>query len=328
MVTTRARLAGWSGRRLRGLRDMRFVTWLLTYAAGLAVAAWLLDGICFDGPATGQAEIQEKILPLLRGRPDPRPGVDLHQAGAQAALAPVHHPHARAVPAASSTPLMLLLTALARRRASTSASTSTASGTPGRRRDRHHARRPGASTALLGAGLSADASRSPPPRSPGRYRIALVCLGNICRSPMAARRARAAGWPTPASPTGSRWPQLRHRRLARRQPDGPAGRRHPDRRRLRPEPAPRPAVRRDVARRRTTWCSRWTRPTSPTSAGARERVGLFRDFDPVDPGGEVPDPYYGGDDGFEEVLAMVERTSAAIVARPARHARRPAGDHA
>ena len=44
---------------------MRFVTWLLTYAAGLAVAAWLLDGIFFDGPANGQAEIQEKIVPLL-----------------------------------------------------------------------------------------------------------------------------------------------------------------------------------------------------------------------------------------------------------------------
>jgi len=25
----------------------------------------------------------------------------------------------------------------------------------------------------------------PPPRTPGRYRIVLVCLGNICRSPMA-----------------------------------------------------------------------------------------------------------------------------------------------
>ena len=44
---------------------MRFVTWLLTYAAGLAVAAWLLDGIFFDGPATGQAEIQEKVVPLF-----------------------------------------------------------------------------------------------------------------------------------------------------------------------------------------------------------------------------------------------------------------------
>ncbi len=43
------------------------------------------------------------------------------------------------------------------------------------------------------------------------------------------------------------------------------------------------------------------------------RVRLFRDFDPVGTGGEVPDPYYGGDAGFEEVLGMVERTSAALV---------------
>jgi protein-tyrosine phosphatase len=43
------------------------------------------------------------------------------------------------------------------------------------------------------------------------------------------------------------------------------------------------------------------------------RVLLFRDFDPVEPGSEVPDPYYGGPAGFEEVLGMVERTSAALV---------------
>jgi putative membrane protein len=41
------------------------VTWLLTYAAGLAVAALLLEGIWFDGPSSGQAELREKILPLL-----------------------------------------------------------------------------------------------------------------------------------------------------------------------------------------------------------------------------------------------------------------------
>ncbi len=44
-----------------------------------------------------------------------------------------------------------------------------------------------------------------------------------------------------------------------------------------------------------------------------ERVRLFRDFDPVEAGGEVPDPYYGGPQGFEEVLAMVERTCATLV---------------
>ncbi len=44
-----------------------------------------------------------------------------------------------------------------------------------------------------------------------------------------------------------------------------------------------------------------------------DRVRLFGDFDPVQPGGEVPDPYYGGEQGFEEVLAMVERTCAVLV---------------
>ena len=39
---------------------MRFVTWLLTTAGGVAVAAWLLDGITIKG-----AEWQDKVLPLL-----------------------------------------------------------------------------------------------------------------------------------------------------------------------------------------------------------------------------------------------------------------------
>ena len=46
------------------------------------------------------------------------------------------------------------------------------------------------------------------------------------------------------------------------------------------------------------------------------RLLLFRAFDPVSRGEfdrDVPDPYYGGDDGFETVLAMVERTCDAIV---------------
>jgi len=50
-----------------------------------------------------------------------------------------------------------------------------------------------------------------------------------------------------------------------------------------------------------------------------ERVRLFRDFDPVDPGGVVPDPYYGGEQGFEEVLAMVERTCGALIAALQQH---------
>ena len=37
---------------------------------------------------------------------------------------------------------------------------------------------------------------------------------------------------------------------------------------------------------------------------------MFRSFDPLaDPSDlDVPDPFYGGDEGFVDVLAMVERT--------------------
>ena len=41
--------------------------------------------------------------------------------------------------------------------------------------------------------------------------------------------------------------------------------------------------------------------------GARARVVLLRSFDAQAPkGAQVPDPYYGGDDGFEEVLDQCE----------------------
>ncbi len=59
--------------------------------------------------------------------------------------------------------------------------------------------------------------------------------------------------------------------------------------------------------------------------GASDRVMAFRAFDSEDPGGDVPDPYYGGDSGFEEVLAMVERTARSLVA--ALESQRPWGEH-
>jgi protein-tyrosine phosphatase len=57
-----------------------------------------------------------------------------------------------------------------------------------------------------------------------------------------------------------------------------------------------------------------------TETGSSDRLRLFRDFDPRAAAGDrdVPDPYYGGDDGFAYVLATVERTSDAIVAALAR----------
>ena len=47
------------------LPGVRFVTWLATTAGAVAVATWLVGGIYFDGPTSGSAEVQHKLLPLL-----------------------------------------------------------------------------------------------------------------------------------------------------------------------------------------------------------------------------------------------------------------------
>ena len=44
---------------------MKFLTWLLTNAVALALTAALFEGIRFAGPDHGQAELTEKLLPLL-----------------------------------------------------------------------------------------------------------------------------------------------------------------------------------------------------------------------------------------------------------------------
>ena len=152
----------------------------------------------------------------------------------------------------------------------------------------------------------------PPARTPGRYRVALVCLGNICRSPMAhvvlERQLEAAGLAdaveVSSSGTGD-WHVGRpmdERAAATLVSAGLDPSRHrarlfdPDRR------ADHDLVlAMDHANLRDV-------------GGRDERTRLFRDFDPVGAGDDVPDPYYGGPAGFEEVLGMVERTSASLVA--------------
>lgn len=49
---------------------------------------------------------------------------------------------------------------------------------------------------------------------------------------------------------------------------------------------------------------------------ARAKVVLLRSFDPTPPPGsdlDVPDPYFGGDDGFERVLDLCERACAGLL---------------
>ena len=49
-------------------------------------------------------------------------------------------------------------------------------------------------------------------------------------------------------------------------------------------------------------------------AGAHERLRLFLEFAPEAGPEDVPDPYYGGPNGFEEVLDLVEATTRSLLA--------------
>jgi protein-tyrosine phosphatase len=153
----------------------------------------------------------------------------------------------------------------------------------------------------------------PPPRRPGRYAVALVCLGNICRSPTAQvvleQRLAEAG--------------LGDRVVVRSSGTGDWHVGHPMDRRAATTLT---AAGYDPSRHRArqydeTWADEhdlvlvMDRENLADLGGRSDRVGMFRDFDPIDPGTDVPDPYYGAADTFAEVLTIVERTSDALVGR-------------
>jgi protein-tyrosine phosphatase len=159
---------------------------------------------------------------------------------------------------------------------------------------------------------------------PDPFRIALVCLGNICRSPIAhvvlehrlsqaglGERVRVTSAGTGGWHTGE---PMDPRAAAVLSDAGYDPSRH-------------------VARQFTTdWyaendlilamdASNFAdiSDVAPDVASLH-KVQMFREFDPeatVLPGGgldnEVPDPWYGRSDGFEFVLAMVERTVDGLI---------------
>lgn len=51
----------------------------------------------------------------------------------------------------------------------------------------------------------------------------------------------------------------------------------------------------------------------------RDRLGLFLQYASRHPQREVPDPYYGGEDGFERVLDMVEDAAAGLLQHIRKH---------
>ena len=165
----------------------------------------------------------------------------------------------------------------------------------------------------------------PPPRRPGHYSIAVVCLGNICRSPMAQVVLTAA---------------LEEAGLADRVEVVSAGTGdwHVGSPMDRRAAAVLTSHGYDASRHRAQqFVASWhdehdlvlamdaqnladLDELAEELSGSERRLRLFRDFDPLADDGDrdVPDPYYGGDDGFDHVLALVKRTSDALVAEVAR----------
>lgn len=158
----------------------------------------------------------------------------------------------------------------------------------------------------------------PQPRDPaGPYRICVVCLGNICRSPIAEQVVRVevarAGLGTAvdvdSAGTGS-W-----------HIGAPMDPRAASTLRMHGYPTDHTARRfdaewfasRDLFLAMDMDNLEELRALTPDPETAQERVRLFRAFAPgLGPHPEVPDPYYGGDDGFAAVLAMVDSAAKGL----------------
>ncbi|MBO0838807.1 MAG: low molecular weight phosphotyrosine protein phosphatase [Actinobacteria bacterium] len=160
----------------------------------------------------------------------------------------------------------------------------------------------------------------PPPRHPGEpYRICVVCLGNICRSPIGERvltaelaAAGLAGKVVVDSAGTGDWHlgepmDVRAQdELARRGHDGNGH----QARQIRPDWLDRYDLLLAIDR------SNLSRLTAMAGArpGLTGRIALLRAFDPDAPcGAEVPDPYYGGPDEFADVFDLIDAAAKGLV---------------
>lgn len=145
-------------------------------------------------------------------------------------------------------------------------------------------------------------------------RVLALCLGNICRSPLAEellrRELRAAGVNAVVDSAGTgdwhvgRPADPRSREVARKHGLELGGRA----RQL--EPADFHEQDMILAMDRSNAAD--ARRMAPPNAQAQ--VHLMREWDEEEPGADVPDPYYGGPDGFESVYQMLERSARAFAA--------------
>lgn len=151
------------------------------------------------------------------------------------------------------------------------------------------------------------------------YRVAFVCLGNICRSPMAhvvvESKLAAAGLADQVTVTSSGtgdWhigEPMDHRAAAILSTHGYDPSRHRARQFVRGHFDDNDLV---LTMDRSNHAN-----VSRLAATEAElaKIRMFREYDPEAESttAEVPDPWYAGDESFAEVLQMVERTADQLV---------------
>lgn len=148
-----------------------------------------------------------------------------------------------------------------------------------------------------------------------RQRVLFVCLGNICRSPLAegifcrlvadrgledrffVDSAGTAGYHAGEAPDHRSVEVAARRGVRLTSTARKATQRDMD--------APGVVVAMDESNRRAL-------ERLQGRAGQAEIV-LMRDYDPEDAGADVPDPYYGGPKGFDEVYEMLARSCEGLL---------------
>ncbi|MFD7503883.1 low molecular weight protein-tyrosine-phosphatase [Streptomyces sp. NPDC059850] len=154
-------------------------------------------------------------------------------------------------------------------------------------------------------------------RAPSPYRVCFVCTGNICRSPMAESIVRAhaedagfdglVAWDSAGTGPWHEGDGADRRAIAVLADHGY------EQDHIARQFQPAWFADLDLVIALDSGHLRDLRALAPTARDAA-KVRLLRSYDPDAPSDlDVPDPYFGGTDGFEEVLEMIEAASGGLL---------------